>query len=85
MADIPKPVMFLVATAIESVLITLAVPQYLPERPLLYVFWRLFASQFALALIYKIVIWPRFFSRLRHIPLAPVTEATPGSVFGESY
>lgn len=74
MADIPKPVLFLVATAVESVLITLAVPQHLPERPLLYVFWRLFAVQFALAAIYKLVIFPRFFSRLRHIPLAPVSR-----------
>jgi hypothetical protein len=74
MADVPRPVLILVATGIESVLLTLAVPQHLPKHPLLYVFWRLFAVQFALYLVYSIVIWPRFFSRLRHIPLAPVSR-----------
>jgi len=69
MADsIPKPILFFVATAVESFVITLAVPQYLPKHPLLYVFLRLFAIQFALVAFYKLTIYPRFVSPVRHLP-----------------
>jgi hypothetical protein len=78
MADsIPKPIIFVVATAIESVLITLAVPQYLPAHPLLYVFWRLFALQFTVYSIYVLSIYPRFISPLRHLPGPTTVSSSP--------
>lgn len=67
-SGIPKPVLFMGVTALESLLITLAIPQHLPEHPLLYVFFRLFAVQLALYLFYAITIYPRFVSPLRHLP-----------------
>ncbi|CAK3989152.1 cytochrome P450 [Lecanosticta acicola] len=71
-SSIPFPVLFLLATAIESLAITQAVPhEYLPEPPLSRVFVRLLVLQMVGFGVYKCLIYPFLLSPLRSLPKAP--------------
>lgn len=68
-SGIPGPVLFLLATATESFIITQVVPlEYLPEPPLSRVFIRLSILQAILFGVYKCLIYPFLLSPLRHLP-----------------
>lgn len=68
MAELPTPLVLLLATAVESAAVVVLLPQYLPEHPLLWVFVRLIGLNIAAYAFYRITIWPRLLSPLRHLP-----------------
>lgn len=68
-SNIPAPVLFLLATAGESAIITKTVPlEYLPTPPLSRVFVRLSIAQLVLYAIYRWFIYPFLLSPLRNLP-----------------
>ncbi|CZT23390.1 related to isotrichodermin C-15 hydroxylase (cytochrome P-450 monooxygenase CYP65A1) [Ramularia collo-cygni] len=68
MAALPTPLLLLLATVIESAATVALIPQYLPEHPLLWVFVRAIGLNVALYAFYRITIYPRLLSPLRHLP-----------------
>ena len=73
-SKMPGPVLILLATVVESLAITFTSSQYLPDKPLTYVFLRLLILQFCAYFFYRHSIYPRFFSPLRYLPRAKVGD-----------
>lgn len=65
---IPTPAVLLLATAAESAVAIVALKQYLPEHPLVYVFIRLLGLQILGYFVYAVFIYPFYIDPLRHIP-----------------
>lgn len=70
----PRSILVLLVTAVECAVIVTAIPQYLPDHPFTYVFLRLFSLQFGALAFYKLTIYPRFVSPLRHLPHPKVKQ-----------
>lgn len=68
-STIPRPVLFLLGTALESAVITKTVPhEYLPTPPLSRVFVRLAILQLVAYAVYRWFIYPFLLSPLRNLP-----------------
>lgn len=68
MAGLPTPLVLLIATVVESAAAVVLLPDYLPEHPLLWVFVRAIGLNLALYAFYRITVYPRLLSPLRHLP-----------------
>jgi hypothetical protein len=61
------PVLLLLSTAVEGLAVALVVPRTVPVRSKITILL-LFTLNVFLWLLYKIFIYPSFFSPLRHLP-----------------
>jgi len=67
-SNIPFLPALTLASAAESFIITLAIPQYLPRNPFVWIFVRTIAVNLAIYAVYRLFIYPFFISPLRHLP-----------------
>ncbi|KAL9092124.1 MAG: hypothetical protein Q9165_004557 [Trypethelium subeluteriae] len=66
--EIPTPLLMILLAALESVVGTYAVPQYLPPNPFNWLFIRLAIIQVSLWAIWAVFIYPFFFSPFLDLP-----------------
>ena len=67
-AELPVPLLLVLSAALESVVATYAVPQYLPPNPFNWLFLRLAAIQVGLWVLWAVFIYPFFFSPFLDLP-----------------
>ena len=72
-SEIPTPLLLIVLSAVESVVGTYAVPQYLPPNPFNWLFVRFAIVQIGLWSTWAVFIYPFFFSPFLDLPRPKVT------------
>lgn len=70
--DLPWPQIAFISTAGSAGLRQFA-PQYSLSRSYLATFFILFAILSVLGAFWKVILWPKLFSPLRHLPQPPVS------------
>jgi hypothetical protein len=73
--EAPAPLLLLICTTIEALLVVLAKPDLLPQHFLVWLTVSLAAINSFIYLVYTVEIYPRWISPLRHLPLPKVCSS----------